>query len=172
MNVTLFMAISLNGIIARENNEEDFLSHDNWNTFVELAKSTGCMIWGRKTQEIVETWEGEYLNDIKDIKKVVISSNPNLKLGENYIQASSPVDSLNKLEREGIKSVTLTGGSQLNSSFAKEELIDEIKLNIEPVVVGKGISLFYPTDFDLKLKLLSTKQISDQIIQVHYSVIK
>lgn len=172
MKVTLFMAISLNGLVARKNNEEDFLSHDNWNTFVELAKSTGCMIWGRKTQEVVETWEGEYLNEINDIKKVVVSSNPNLKLGENYIQASSPVDSLNKLEIEGFKDVILTGGSQLNSSFATEGLIDEIKLNIEPVVVGKGISLFHANDFDLKLKLLTTKQITDQIIQVHYSVKK
>ena len=40
MKVILYMAMSLNGYIARENGDEDFLSHENWNTFCELANPT------------------------------------------------------------------------------------------------------------------------------------
>lgn len=172
MKVILFMAVSLNGIIARENNEEDFLSEDNWKTFVELSHKTGCMIWGRKTQEVVLGWEKEYIDALKEIKKVVVSSNLSLTLGENYILASSPQDALNKLSAEGFKEVILTGGSILNSSFAKENLIDEVILNVEPAITGEGIPLFAPSEFDLKLKYIDSKEISDQIIQLRYSIIK
>jgi hypothetical protein len=50
------MAISLNGMVARENDDTDFLAHDNWEIFVELAYQVGAMIWGRKTHEIVRTY--------------------------------------------------------------------------------------------------------------------
>ena len=79
MKVILYMTISANGIIARENNEEDFLSHENWNTFVELAHKTGCMIWGKKTHEVVKTWGKEYQAEIKDVRKIVVSSDSNFE---------------------------------------------------------------------------------------------
>lgn len=47
VKVILYMATSVNGVIARENNEEDFLSEDNWDTLFQLANKSGCIIWGR-----------------------------------------------------------------------------------------------------------------------------
>jgi len=38
------MAISVNGIIARENGEEDFLSHANWIEFAKFSNKVGCLI--------------------------------------------------------------------------------------------------------------------------------
>ena len=43
------MAQTINGFIARENGDEDFLSSLNWKTFVELAEDIGCFVIGRKT---------------------------------------------------------------------------------------------------------------------------
>ena len=172
MKVILYMAMSVNGIIARENNEEDFLSHDNWNTFLQLANQTGCMIWGRKTHEIVKKWEKEYWDEIKNIRKVIISRNPNLKLEEGCLLANSPQDALEKLTKEGFESVILTGGATLNTSFVKAGLIDEVILNVESIAVGKGIPLFSPQDFDLKLQLLGLKKISESIVHLRYKVIK
>lgn len=54
MKVTLFMAMSLNGIIARKNGDEDFLSSNNWNSFSELVKTFKNFIIGRKTFEAVK----------------------------------------------------------------------------------------------------------------------
>ncbi|OGM28189.1 hypothetical protein A2801_04120 [Candidatus Woesebacteria bacterium RIFCSPHIGHO2_01_FULL_41_10] len=166
------MASSINGIIARENNEEDFLSHKNWLTFIDLAHKAGCTIWGRKTQEIVGNWEDKYLQDIADVTKVVVTANKDLNLEQEYIQANSPKDALEKLESKGFKEVILTGGSKLNTSFASENLIDEIILNIEPVIIGSGIPLFSPQVFDLKLELLGTNKIGDSIVQLQYKVLK
>lgn len=172
MKVILYMAISLNGIIARENNEEDFLSHDNWNTFVKLAHKTACMIWGRKTHEVVKSWGKKYLDDIRDVKKVIVSSDKDFELEEGYLRAFSPQDALDKLQKEGFREVILSGGSGLNSSFAKEGFIDEIILNVEPVIIGKGIPLFSSQEFDLNLQLISSTNISENIVQLHYKVKK
>lgn len=170
MKVILYMAISLNGIIARKNNEEDFLSHDNWFTLVKLGHKIGCMIWGRKTHDIVRTWEAEYWNEIKDVKKVIVSSKPDVKLEEGCIAATSPQDAIDKLKKQGFKSAILTGGSTLNSSFAKEGLIDEVIVNVEPVIIGKGVTLFNPDDFDLNLELVEIKKLGHGIVQLRYKV--
>lgn len=172
MKVTLFMAISLNGVIARENNEEDFLSHANWITFVELVNKTGCMIWGRRTHEVVRTWEKEYWDEIKNVKKIIISSDKNLYLEETCVQASSPKDALKKLSDDRFESVILSGGSTLNNSFLKEDLINEIILNIEPVVIGKGIPVFKLDGFkDAKLEFLEMQKLEEGIVQLKYKVL-
>lgn len=172
MKVVLYMAISANAIIARENNKEDFLSHDNWITFAKLAKKAGCMIWGRKTHEIVRKWEKEYHDDIRNVTKLVVSADPDFRLEAGYHPAKSPEEALKLLRSKGFREVILTGGSMLNSSFAKAGLIDEIILNVEPVVVGRGIGLFFPAEFVLRLKLLGIKKIGRGIVQLHYRVVK
>lgn len=173
MKVILFMTISLNGVIARENNEEDFISHRNWLAFVELANKTGCIIWGRKTHEIVGKWGKEYWTKIEKIKKVIISTDKNIKLEENCISASSPEESLKKLSSQGFNNVILSGGGNLNSSFVKKNLIDEIVLNIEPVLIGAGIPVFKLERFeDVRLELIEMKKLEENITQLHYKVLK
>jgi len=114
MKVILSMAISANGIIATKEGSEDFLSHGNWIQFIKLVNKVRCFIWGRKTYEAVIKWEGDYLNDLKGAKKVVIS-NSDLKLKEGFILAHSPEEALQKLENEGFKEIILTGGAVNNS---------------------------------------------------------
>lgn len=149
-----------------------FLSHDNWNTFLQLANQTGCMIWGRKTHDVVRTWEKKYWDEIKNNRKVIVSRQRDFKLEESCILANSPRNALDKLSKEGFNSVILTGGATLNASFAREGLIDEIILNVESVIIGRGIPLSFPKDFDLKLRLLEFKRISEKIVQFHYKVTK
>jgi len=66
----------------------------------------------------------------------------------------------------------LIGGSSLNTAFAKENLIDEIILNIEPIIIGKGIPLFSIDDFDLPLELISTEKNNSGIVTIYYKVKK
>ena len=173
MKVTLFMAISLNGIIARESNEEDFLSNENWQTLVKLSHRTGCVIWGHKTHEIVRTWEKKYWNEIKDIRKVIVGLNSIKNLEKDCMQATSPKDAIHKLTEENFKEILLSGGSTLNSSFIKEGLVDEIIMNIEPTIIGKGIPVFKFEDFaDVRLKLLDMKKLEEGIVQLDYKVLK
>lgn len=164
--------MSLNGFIARENNEEDFISHDCWLAWLEALRENGCMIFGRKTYQIVKGWDKQYIEDLKGTKVIVVSANPDYIVGEGFDMAQSPQTALDKLEKSGFKSTVLTGGSTLNSSFAKLDLIDEVILNVEPVIIGRGIPVFNPDVFDLKLELVEMNQSKGKTIQLRYRVIK
>ena len=171
MKVILSMAVSANGMIATKEGSEDFLSHGNWIRFSKLVNRAGCFIWGRKTYEAVIKWEGHYLNDIKDCKKVVIS-HQDLKLKERFMLAHSPKEALQRLEKEGFKEVILSGGATNNSEFAKRGLIDEVIFDVNPVVIGEGIPVFAPSNFEMKLQLLSMERIDDNIVELCYKALK
>lgn len=171
MKVILSMAVSANGIIATKEGSEDFLPHDNWIRFVKLVNKVGCFIWGRKTYEAVIKWEGDYLNNLKDAKKVIISHS-DIQLKEGFTAVHSPQDALQKFENEGFKEVILSGGATNNSEFAKRGLIDEVIFDVNSVVIGEGIPIFVPADFEMKLHLLSMEKINDDILELHYKVLK
>ena len=166
------MTISLNGIIARENREEDFISYKSWLIWLNAVRENGCVIFGRKTYQNLITWPKRYLKDLQGIKVIVISANSDYQVGSGFELTSSPQEALEKLEKQGFKNVVLTGGSTLNSSFAKLGLIDEVILNVEPVIEGKGIPLFKPENFELKLELIEMKQSKGKTIQLQYKVVK
>lgn len=170
MKVILYMAMSLNGYIAEENGSEDFLSRANWEKFCSLAQEYGNFVVGRKTYETVKSWsEGFGFDDLKGIHKIIISQDPDYKLDEGYTLAISPKDALSKLQ--GFESVLVTGGSTTNTAFIKENLLDEVILNIEPTLIGKGVPLFAQDDFSKKLDLVSSKE-NDGILTLHYKVLK
>jgi len=171
MKVVLYMAMTANGIIARKNYEEDFLSDKNWHVFRNLAQKAGCLVVGRKTYDIVKKKYKKYsFEDIK-AKKMVVSRNPKFR-PQGYIVSRSPKDAINKAKKQGVKTLILTGGGNLNASFMKSNLVDEIILNIEPAVLGKGIPVFAEDNFEARLNLISTKKLKSGIVQLHYNVRK
>ena len=91
-------------------------------------------------------------------------------MDKGYFVASSPEDAVTFLQKEGFEKALLTGGATTNSSFAKAGLIHEMILNVEPIVLGKGLSLFLPADFQLSLELLESKPMNN-LLQLRYKVI-
>lgn len=170
--IILFMAMSLNGMIASKNGDEDFLSHTNWGSFGELAKKHGCFIIGRKTYESVQKWSDYNFNNIDAKLKIVVSGGNNLKLDPPFLLAHSPKDAIKKATAMNFESAILTGGSTINSAFLEENLIDEIIINIESVIIGTGIPLFAENTLEKRLSFIEAKSIADGILQVRYRVIK
>ncbi|MBI2669091.1 dihydrofolate reductase [Candidatus Woesearchaeota archaeon] len=170
MKVILYAAQTVNGIIARENYDEDFLSHKNWEVFAELAEDTGCFIAGRKTYEEVKKWKDDNFDSLK-ARKIIVSRSKTPKLAAGYISARSPKDALHHASELGFTNVLLAGGGTLNSAFMKAGLVDEIIINIEPYVLGKGIRIFSEETFENKLRLMNVKKVNG-IIQLQYKVEK
>ncbi|MFH1089446.1 MAG: dihydrofolate reductase [Candidatus Uhrbacteria bacterium] len=170
MKTTLFMAASLNGMIATKNGDENFLSDANWQSFSELVKESGCFIVGRKTYEAVQKWTEFNFDKLEAKLKIVVSSDQNLKLSSSFLLAGSPKEALEKAVAMNFENIILAGGSTLNSAFMKENLIDEVILNFEPTIIGNGVPLFAESDFEKRLTLVETVKISDGILQVRYLV--
>ena len=123
MKVTLFMAFSTNGYIARENGEEDFLSHENWRQFAGLAKKIGCFVVGRKTYEVVrKLYPPSYNFNTIDATRIVISKRPINKPVKGYVFVNSPSAAIRKARELGFDRILLAGGSTVNSSFIQRGL--------------------------------------------------
>ena len=162
------MAISANGMIAKANDNTAWISETEWNSYASIVKQSGCLIVGRRTYHIL-TKQPEFA-DLKDVKLVVVSKSEFTTIAPNHFVVSSLKEALEKVKE--FASVIVAGGSILNSSFIKEDLVDEIYLDIEPIVLGKGIKLFDDGDFEKELELLETKQLSKDEIQLHYKIIR
>lgn len=128
-------------------------------------------MWGRKTYEAVMQWEGDYLKDLEGVTKIIISRST-IELKEGFTLAHSPEEAIKMLEGKGFKEAIITGGSTINSEFAKRGLIDEVIFDVNPSILGEGIPVFHPSDFELSLELIDAEKISDGIVELQYKVKK
>ena len=165
MKVVLYMAITANGYIAKENNETPW-SDEEWKIFSEKVKEIKNLVIGRKTFEIME--QGEEFQKIGNPFTVIVSTHKE----NNSNCVNSPEQAIDLLKEKGFSKILVAGGGMLNSSFMQKGLVDEIYLDVEPFLFGKGIKLFAENDFETKLELLETKQLSKNVIQLHYKILK
>jgi len=165
------MAVSANGMIATIDGKEDFLSSDNWDAFAEHVDRVGNIIWGHNTYKQVITWPSKYLDSLSSAVKVIISHDNSVKLDPRFVLASSPEEAISILEKKGFSEVIVTGGSTNNTEFAKRKLINEVFLTVDSVIIGEGLPLFKPEDFQLNLELIEMQKITNKIISLRYKVI-
>ena len=172
MKVTLYMAMTVNGKIAGIDHDTSWTSKEDWVGFLGKCKHIGNAIIGRKTYEMVKK-EGTQLGDILT---VVLTHDPALLSQQSphmIFTDKHPRDVIAMLEEKGFKEALVAGGGILNSAFLKEGLIDELFIDIEPLVLGRGIPLFADGDFQPRLKLLEVKTLTNhQTVQLHYNVLR
>ncbi len=162
------MALTVNGMIAREDDATDWVSPTEWKSFRSMIQKAGNMIIGRRTYEVM--LRNNEFEKLGKIKVVVVSQT--LRANKDITIVKSPWEALNLLEKQQFKTALVCGGGKLNSSFIQEKLIDEIYLDIEPIILGKGIGLFADAKFEAKLQLMGIKKLSKDEVQLHYAVKK
>ena len=162
------MATSLNGYIAKKNNETPW-SESEWKSYSKIVKSIGNIIIRWNTYKIMK--ESDEFNSINNPLTIILT-NQKLPPKNNFIFVNSPTKALDILKEKGFKKVLISGGKKLNTSFLKKNLIDEIYIDVEPFIFGKGIKLFSEVAIYKNLELLETKLLSKNSIQLHYKVSK
>lgn len=168
MKIILYMAISANGMIAKNDDNTSWISETEWNSYSAAVQKAGCLVVGRRTYEIL-TKQPEF-SELKDVTLVAVSKTNLETIAPNHFVTESPQQALEKLS--DFETVIIAGGGILNAEFVQQNLVDEIFLDIEPIILGKGIKLFNGDEFEKNLKLLDTTKISANEIQLHYKVVK
>ena len=165
--VTVYIASSLDGYIAREDGRVDWLPENAVSGYSNFYNSIDSVIIGKTTYDQILTF-GEYpykdkksfvftrTNQIKDVNVEFV---PNV---EKFIEGHYPGAGEN---------IWLVGGAQIIASFLKNQAIDEIIISFIPVLLGKGIPLFKNIEKEIKLELIKTKKYS-QLVETHYKVLK
>lgn len=165
------MGISVNGYIAKEDGDSEWTSDEDLKGFYEQSKNAGNIIMGRNTY-FAASKSGYF--PFPDALNIVVSHEhiENTWGDKVLITDKTPKEIIEMLGQRGFVTAFLAGGGQLNTSFIKESLIDEIYLDVEPLVFGKGIKVFADGDFEFGLALLDTRKLNQNTIQLHYRVLK
>lgn len=170
MKVTLLMAITVNGFIAGTDDDTDWVK--DLDALKSKISESGIVVYGKRTyDECVKYGAFPYHNALN----VVLTHSKDLLSNsvENVIFTDkTPPEVLSLATEKGFDRVLLIGGGHTNGSFMKAGLIDELIVDIHPLVKSQGIRLFESEFADQDLELVTYKQMNDGIIQATYTIKK
>lgn len=168
MKKTLFLAITADGLIAKDNDQVTW-SEDVWKNYYEYCSKVGYLMVGRRTFELMHE-VGEYKH-IALKRFIIISSKPK-PAGMPGDWFSSPRQAFEFLSRENCSHLVIGGGRLLANALLAEGCIDEIQLDIEPKLYGTGVPLFGSIKEERDLELLKTFKSGKNTVRVLYKVKK
>ena len=165
--ITIYIATSLDGYIAREDGSIDWLPESAESGYDAFYKSVDTVIMGKTTYKQVLTF-GDY--PYKDKKSFVFTTTNQIK--DENIEFVSDVDKfiIDNFPGTG-RNIWLVGGAQIIASFLKQKVVNEIIITVIPVILGKGIPLFQNIESEIKLELIKTKKYFE-LTDLHYKVLK
>ncbi|RXZ79897.1 dihydrofolate reductase [Paenibacillaceae bacterium] len=167
--VVLYIAATLDGYIARENGEIDWLLNvegegDNgYSTFYETIDT---VLIGKKTYD--QTFELAEEFPYADKKCYVFTHSaqpPNPHVTFVNEDVAGFVQQLKV--QEGSK-IWIVGGADILDVLMKEKLVDEFIVAIAPVILGNGIPLFKPNNPEMKLTLKQAERMG-QFVMLQYT---
>lgn len=166
MKLTLMMAVTADGMIARDHAHfPDWTCRSDKIMFKTLTQKAGAVIFGSRTYEVIGKPLAGRLN-------VVLTRHPERYQPADNLMFSSdpPEDLLKDLSRKGFNETILAGGSIINSLFARARLIDEMVLTVAPKIFGEGVPLFSES-CHLELELLEVQKLESHSLVVRYRVL-
>ncbi len=177
----LFNMVSLDGFFEGPNKWEiDWHNVDaEFNDFsIRQLDATGAIIFGRVTyQGMASYWptpaavqdDPQVANRMNAISKIVVSKTLDKADWNNTrLIKTNLVEEITNLKALPGKELALFGSANLASTFIKEHLIDEFRIFVNPLVLGKGGPLFIGLDGRLKLKLLEAQPFKNGNVLLRY----
>lgn len=183
-NIVLLMHTSLDGFVAGPDGEMDWINHDNeiFSYVTEHFKNVDTAIYGRVTYGMMESYwptvttnpksseaEVHHAKWYDNINKIVFSktlqntTSKNTKIFKEITPAT-----IKSLKAEPGKNIMIFGSPRVTHSMLQQSLIDELIININPIILGQGIPLFKNSQEKVSLKTLSSKVFQNGVLGVHY----
>lgn len=173
MKNSVFIATSLDGFIAGQNDELAWLSTfpeiDHIDTgFNEFTSRMDAILMGRNTFKVVWDFEGEWFYK----KPVFVWSNtlseiPEKFRGKAFLVKGSLQEILAEIHGKGFQNLYIDGGKTIQT-FLKEDLIDEMIITTIPVLLGSGVPLFADLPKQLIFECIKSTRFLDKVVQNHF----
>ena len=177
MRVSVFIATSLDGYIARADGSLDWLEAQNARVppgedcgYGDFMADIDVLLMGRETFDKVSSF-AEWPYDGKRV--IVLSHRP---LSGAYVKlveqrAGEPQEILAAVEEEGARHAYLDGGRTIQA-FLHAGLVDDLVITSVPVLLGSGRRLFGELAADLPLETLSSRSYPFGFVQTAYRVLR
>jgi dihydrofolate reductase len=175
--------ISVDGVIEAPGGGEDY-KYGGWtfeidrgdegNQFkLDETMSSTALLLGRRTYEgFAAAWperDGEFADKFNTMPKYVVSSTlRDPEWTNSTVLSGDVVDEITKLKKDQDGDIVVHGSAQLVQSLIENDLVDQLRLMVFPVVLGTGKRLFGETTDKKRLQLSSSTVVGDGVaIQVY-----
>ena len=180
--LTLGLANSLDNYIARKDGGFDWL---HWSKEVaeisaKFMKTVDALLIGRKTFEVMlasgqtsypgaKNYVFSRSKKKREALKKKLASKKKPDRNVDIVEEDAAKFVLELKKRKG-KGIVVFGGGELAKSLFEADLIDEVVLNIHPVLLGSGIPLFHEMKKQIDLELLECKILKGGYLAVTYRI--
>ena len=180
-HVTIHMAASLDGFIARKDGSVDWMeTSDEFPGgatldpgFVEgFLKTIDCYVMGSKTYETALNFEAKGLGWSYGDKPIFVLTSRELPRTRDTVQFYSGdlAQFVNGRLRPTFRSIWFVGGGMVSGECLRLGLADEVYYSILPILIGDGISFFEKLDRDVALHLAEVKAYKSGMVELRYEV--
>jgi dihydrofolate reductase len=179
--VTIHMAASLDGFIARKDGRVDWLETSDEFTdgdtldpaFVEAFLNTiDCYVMGSRTYETALSFEAKGFGWSYGDKPTFVLTSRNLPRTRDTVKFYS--GDLAKLVNEHLRptfhSIWFVGGGAVSGECLRLGLADEVRYSILPILIGDGIPFFDKLNADIPLHLTEVKAYKSGMVELRYEV--
>jgi len=185
--VVSFMHISVDGFAAGENGEMDWILVDEemFDYAADRTKEADTALYGRVTYELMESYwptaaeqphptkhDIEHSHWYKNVAKIIVSKTmKGAEIPNTTIISENLADEIRHLKNQKGKEIILFGSPSITHALMDENLIDDYWLFVNPILLGKGISLFKDLKNSLPLKLQTSSLFKSGVVSLHYKAI-
>ena len=179
--VTIHMAASLDGFIARKDGSVDWLetsdTFEGGDTMApefveEFLKTIDCYVMGSRTYETALDFEAKGLGWSYGDKPTFVLTSRELRKARDTVEFYSGALALLVDERlkPNFRSIWFVGGGEVSGECLRLGLADEVRYSIMPILIGDGISFFDRLDKDVALHLVEVKTYESGMVALRYEV--
>jgi dihydrofolate reductase len=181
--------VSLDGVVQDPGGDEGFrlggwfAQHggkdlEPWATFMfEETLRIDALLLGRRSDEwFASRWlsrTDEWANALNRMPKYVVSATlDEPKWSNSTVLRGDAVKEATKLKQEIDGDIVVYASYQLGRALLEENLVDELRLFVFPVVLGDGERLFGKTGHKNPLRLLRTSTIGESLVYLSYEIVR
>ncbi|MBS1504523.1 MAG: dihydrofolate reductase [Bacteroidetes bacterium] len=178
--VTVHMATSLDGVIAkRDNSVSWFEAADHYEKgvtateqdVVQFLKTIDCYVMGARTYEHALELSKSYGWAYGDVP-VIVLSHKQLPVDRPAIEiySGSLENLVNERLKPNYKNVWVVGGAMLAGDFIRSKLADQIRLSVIPVILGDGLRFFDHIGDEYALHLEEATAHKNGVVELCYAI--
>ncbi len=179
--VTIHMAASLDGFIARKDGRVDWLETSDEFVggdamdpgFVEaFLKTIDCYVMGSRTYETALRFEARGLGWSYGDKPIFVLTSRDLPRIRDTVTFHSGdlAQFVNGRLRPAFRTIWFVGGSAVSGECLRLGLADEVRYSILPILIGDGVPFFEKLDKDVALHLAEVKAYKSGMVELRYEV--
>jgi dihydrofolate reductase len=188
--VILYMHVTLDGFVCGPAGEQDWMTMTDFemDKFLmgELLGTVDTLLVGRVLyQGFAAFWPTvtknpsspkelvEFANWLENAPKIVFSKTlSSVEWANSRLAKGTIAEELGRLKKLEGGDMVLFGGAGIVSAFTSLNLVDEYRIKLEPIILGRGRRLFDQVEDRIKLRLKRAKSFSSGVTSLYYETIR